>query len=63
MVQFACVPSAGHHHHEVEPITWLFRCQGRDLTELRQAENKVKMSDPILHRDIDILEQYGSGLL
>ena len=31
--------------------------------ELRQAENKVKVSDPILRRDIDILERYGSDLL
>ena len=37
--------------------------RGRDLTELRQAENKVKVSDPIPRRDIDILERYGSGLL
>ena len=39
------------------------RARGSDLMELRQAENKVKLSDPILRRDIDILEQYGSGLL
>ena len=31
--------------------------------ELRQAENKVKVSDPILRRDIDILDRYGSELL
>ena len=31
--------------------------------ELRQVENKVKVSDPILRRDIDILERYGSDLL
>ena len=31
--------------------------------ELRQAESKVKVSDPILRRDIDILERYGSDLL
>ena len=31
--------------------------------ELRRAENKVKVSDPILRVDIDILERYGSGLL
>ena len=48
---------------------WLFfrendrRARGSDLTELRQAENKVKVSDPILRRDIDILERYGSDLL
>ena len=36
---------------------------GNDLTELRQAENKVKVSDPILRRDIDILERFGSDLL
>lgn len=36
---------------------------GRALTELRQAENKVKVSDPILRRDIDILERYSSDLL
>lgn len=39
------------------------RAKGSDLTELRQAENKVKVSDPILRRDIDILERYGSDLL
>ena len=39
------------------------RATGRDLTELRQAENKVKVSDPILRRDIDVLERYGSALL
>ena len=37
--------------------------RGSDLTELRQAENKVKVSDPIMRRDIDILERYGSDLL
>ena len=48
---------------------WLFvrgndpRARGRDLMELRQAENKVKVSDPILRRDIDILERYGSDML
>ena len=48
---------------------WLFvrgnanRARGSDLMELRQAENKVKVSDPILRRDIDILERYGSDLL
>lgn len=50
-------------------LWWLFgrgddrRVRGRDLTELRQAENKVKLSDPILRRDIDILERFGSDLL
>ena len=39
------------------------RARGSDLLELRQTENKVKVSDPILRRDIDILERYGSGLL
>ena len=39
------------------------RATGSDLTELRQAENKVKVSDPILRRDIDILERFGSDLL
>ena len=39
------------------------RASGSDLTELRQAENKVKVSDPILRRDIDILERYSSDLL
>ena len=39
------------------------RARGSDLMELRQAENKVKVSDPILRRDIDILERYGSELL
>ena len=39
------------------------RARGSDLMELRQAENKVKVSDPILRRDIDILERYGSDLL
>jgi hypothetical protein len=39
------------------------RAKGSDLTELRQAENKVKVSDPILRRDIDILERYGSDAL
>ena len=39
------------------------RASGSDLTELRQAENKVKVSDPILRRDIDILERYGSDVL
>lgn len=39
------------------------RATGSDLWELRQAENKVKVSDPILRRDIDILERYGSDLL
>ena len=50
-------------------LWWFFirgnnrRATGSDLTELRQAENKVKVSDPILRRDIDILERYGSDLL
>ena len=50
-------------------LWWLFfkgnasRARGSDLMELRQAENKVKVSDPILRRDIDILERYGSDLL
>ena len=39
------------------------RARGSDLMELRQAENKVKVSDPILRRDIDILERYNSDLL
>ena len=39
------------------------RARGTDLAELRQAENKVKVSDPILRRDIDILERFGSDLL
>ena len=39
------------------------RARGSDLTELRQAENKVKVSDPILRRDIDVLERYGSEML
>ena len=39
------------------------RARGSDLMELRQAENKVKVSDPILRRDIDILERYGSDML
>ena len=39
------------------------RAKGSDLMELRQAENKVKVSDPILRRDIDILERYGSDVL
>ena len=39
------------------------QARGSDLMELRQAENKVKVSDPILRRDIDILERYGSDLL
>jgi hypothetical protein len=48
---------------------WLFgsgnsrRARGSDLVVLRQAENKVKVSDPILRRDIDVLELYGSDLL
>ena len=53
----------------VSAFWWLFvrgnkrRATGSDLTELRQAENKVKVSDPILRRDIDILERYGSDVL
>ena len=39
------------------------RARGTDLTELRQAENKVKVSAPILRRDIDILERFGSEML
>jgi len=39
------------------------RARGNDLVELRQAENKVKLSDPILRRDIDVLERFGSDLL
>ncbi len=39
------------------------RATGHDSMELRRAENKVKVSDPILRVDIDILERYGSGLL
>ena len=39
------------------------RARGSDLMELRQAENRVKVSDPILRRDIDIMERYGSDLL
>ena len=48
---------------------WLYgrrnarRASGTDLMELRQAENKVKVSDPIMRRDIDILERYGSDVL
>ena len=38
------------------------RARGSDLMELRQAENKVKVSDPIQRRDIDILERYESDL-
>ena len=50
-------------------LWWFFvrgndrRATGSDLMELRQAENKVKVSDPILRRDIDILERYNSDLL
>ena len=50
-------------------LWWLFvrgnnrQARGSDLMELRQAENKVKVSDPISRRDIDILERYGSDLL
>ena len=50
-------------------LWWFFgrgnnqRAQGSDMMELRQAENKVKVSDPILRRDIDILDRYGSDLL
>lgn len=39
------------------------RARGTDLMELRQAEIKVKVSDQILRRDIDVLERYGSDLL
>ena len=39
------------------------RARGNDLVDLRQAENKVKLSDPILRRDIDVLERFGSDLL
>ena len=39
------------------------RAHGQELTELLQAEKKVKVSDPILRRDIDILERYGSASL
>lgn len=39
------------------------RARGTDLAELRQAENKVKVSAPILRRDIDILERFGSEVL
>ncbi len=39
------------------------RARGSDLTELRQAEKKVKVSDPITRRDIDALERFGSDLL
>lgn len=39
------------------------RARGTDLTELRQAENKCKVSAPILRRDIDILERYDSDAL
>lgn len=39
------------------------RAKGTDLAELRQAENKVKVSAPILRRDIDILERFGSEVL
>ena len=39
------------------------QARGSDLMELRQAESKVKVSDPILRRDIDILERHGSELL
>ncbi len=50
-------------------LWWLFargnnrHARGSDLMELRQAENKVKVSDPILRRDIDVLERYDSDLL
>lgn len=40
-----------------------YRARGNDLVELRQAESKVKLSDPILRRDIDVLERFGSDLL
>ena len=39
------------------------RARGSDPMELRQAENQVRVSDPILRRDIDILERYGSDVL
>ena len=39
------------------------RATGNDLMELRPAESKVKVSDPILRVDIDILERHGSELL
>ncbi len=39
------------------------RATGNDLMELRRAETKVKLSDPITRLDIDILERYGSDLL
>ena len=37
--------------------------RGSDLMELRRAENKVKVSAPILRGDIDVLERFGSDLL
>ncbi len=39
------------------------RATGTDLMDLRRAETKVKLSDPITRLDIDILERYGSDLL
>ena len=39
------------------------RATGNDLLDLRRAETKVKLSDPITRLDIDILERYGSDHL
>ena len=39
------------------------RATGNDPMDLRRAETKVKLSDPITRLDIDILERYGSDHL
>lgn len=54
VVVVAAVAGAGYY---------VFGVQGPKKIAKRRAENKVKMSDPILRGDIEILEQTNSDLL
>ena len=42
---------------------YVIKVQAPRQSEKRRAENKVKMSDPILRADIEVLERNNSDLL
>ncbi len=54
VVVVAAVAGAGYY---------VFGIQAPRQTAKRRAENKVKMSDPILRGDIEVLERANSDLL
>ncbi len=54
VVVVAAIAGAGYY---------VFGIQAPKQTAKRRAENKVKMSDPILRGDIEILEKTDSDLL